>query len=92
MTEKTLEQAIEIKRLIDKLRNRKEELVETKKLCFGNTNEVRARTFYAEISEKGCCIKSTVVSSQAVKKALEYEILDVDEKLKKNMNALSELD
>lgn len=92
MTEKTLEQAIEIKRVIDRLRNVKEELEETRNLCFGNTNEVRNRTFYVEIFEKGCCKKSTVISAQAAKKSLEYEILDVDEKLKKNLNALSELD
>lgn len=30
MTEKTLEQAIEIKRVIDRLRNKKEELEETR--------------------------------------------------------------
>jgi len=91
VTEKTLEQAIEIKRVIDKLRNVKEELEETRNLCFGNTNEVRDRTFYVEISEKGCCKKDTIISPQAAKKALECEIGDVDEKLKKNLNALSEL-
>ena len=53
---------------------------------------MRNRTFYVEIFEKGCCKKSTVISAQAAKKSLEYEILDVDEKLKKNLNALSELD
>lgn len=34
MTEKTLEQAIEIKRVIDRLRNKKEELEETRNLGF----------------------------------------------------------
>ena len=34
MTEKTLEQAIEIKRVIDRLRNKKEELEETRNLTF----------------------------------------------------------
>lgn len=34
MTEKTLEQAIEIKRVIDRLRNKKEELEETRNLIF----------------------------------------------------------
>lgn len=91
MTEKTLEQAIEIKRVIDRLRKGKEELEETRNLCFGNTNEVRARTFYVEVSEKGCCKKDTIISPQAAKKALECEIVDIDEKLKKNLSALTEL-
>lgn len=34
---------------------------------------------------------STIISPQAAKEALECEIGDVDEKLKKNLNALSEL-
>lgn len=91
MTEKTLEQAIEIKRVIDKLRNKKEELEETRDLCWGNTNEVRARTFRVSISEKGCYKKHTTVSSQAAKMALEYEISEIDERLEKNLNALREL-
>lgn len=91
MTEKTLERAIEIKHLIDNLRNKKEELEETRSLCWGNTNEIRARTFKVSISENGCYKKTTLVSSQAVKKVLDYEILDVDEKLKRNLNALTEL-
>lgn len=92
MTEKTLEQAIEIKHILDNLRKRKKELEDTRDLCFGNTREVRARTIYVEISENGCCKKSTIISPQAVKEALECELLDADEKLNKFLNALSELD
>ena len=91
MTEKTLEKAIEIKQIIDNLRYKKQELEETSNLCCGNTNEVRARTFQVSISENGCYKKTTLVSSQAVKRAIEYEISGVDERLEKNLNILSKL-
>lgn len=52
MTEKTLEQAIEIKRVIDRLRNKKEELEETRNLIFseGDSNDGKGINRTAEKS------------------------------------------
>ena len=91
MTEKTLEKAIEIKLIIDDLKRKKNELEEAKNLCFGNTSEVKNNDFYLNVLKKGCCANSMTISSKAANKALEYEILEVDEKLEKYLKDFCEL-
>ena len=91
MTEETLKKAIKIKNCIDRLREIKRELENGNELCWGNTSEVSARRFEVQITEGGCYKKTVKVSSQAAKKALDYEIAKVYESLEKHLNELSEL-
>lgn len=90
MTEKTLEKAIEIKRHIDRLRDRKNELEMHKTLCWGNTSEVKGRSFEVVIADGGR-IKGVSISAEAAKLAMNHEIQNTDEILKNYLTDLLEM-
>lgn len=50
-----------------------------------------ARRFEVQIVEGGCYRKTVKISSQAAKKALDYEITKVDESLENYLKELSEI-
>lgn len=91
MTENTLKQAIEIKNNLDSLRKRNKELKDAMDLCHGNTGEVRARTVYIEIMEKGCHTCSINIPPHVAKIAIEYELQQTYERIDKLLEQLGEL-
>lgn len=91
MTENTLKQAIEIKNNLDSLRKRKKELEEAMSLCYGNTGDIRVRTMYVEIMEKGCNRCSIMVQAQTAKIAIENELQHVCDIIDKLLKQLGEL-
>lgn len=90
MTEQTLEKGIKIKSQIDMLRNSKRNLEKHRDLCYGNASEVACRNFKATIHNHGR-IESVEVSPNSLMMALDNEIKNIDESLKKCMEELSEL-
>ena len=90
MTEKTLEQAIHIKKNIDKLRRRKETLECHQKMCFGNASKAQSHEFIATIKDD-VKYHRVDVSPESLKLALDNEIKKTDEVLNYYLTELHEL-
>lgn len=90
MTEETLNRAIDIKKKIDKLRDRKNELVRQQSLCRGNTSEIIARKYQITIVDRDNA-SSIYISAGAAEKALDDEIWITDNLLKNQMDDLRDL-
>lgn len=88
MTEKTLKEAMEVKKQIDKLREREASLTDTRRLCWGNTSEVNSRLFSAEVrNSAGRIVQDCKISPEAMKLALDMEL----ENTKKEIGRLVEI-
>lgn len=90
MTEETLNKAIAIKNQMETIRTRKSKLDGMASLCYGNTSEVRARKFTAQISDNNH-LKEVCVSNKSLKFALDMEISDADETLDRLLAELDQL-
>lgn len=76
MTESVLKKANELNQKINKAYGIIKELEEARKKCWGNSSEVRNRTFYIKIIDKNDCDKeiTTEISSDAARRALDIDI------------------
>ncbi|MHC1722760.1 MAG: hypothetical protein AB9836_06095 [Aminipila sp.] len=90
MREKTLLEAIEIKKNLDRCRERKHLLQEREKLCWGNTSEVLARTFKIVITD-GIANKEVTVATESIRLALNQELIAITEIEQKLLDELSAL-
>ena len=86
MTEKTLGKAIEIKRKIDNLRERKAELEKVRAWCKeGNVN------FRIQTTEAGFSRDGVGISGATTKLVLDKELEDIKKELEALLNELSDL-
>lgn len=60
-------------------------------LCYGNTGDIRVRTMYVEIMEKGYNRCSIMVQAQTAKIAIENELQHVCDIIDKLLKQLDEL-
>lgn len=90
MKEVTLKKALDIKRELDKARERKKELLIHDSLCFGNTSEVISKSFNITITD-GNKIKSISVKPGSLRLALQNEIKYIDQIINNYLSDLEEL-
>lgn len=92
MTEETLRRASCLNDQIRDLQAKRKDLLSAEKLCWGNTEDVRGRTFKVSISERGSTRDTAVcVSADAAKEALDKEIEEIRKKIKVLQEEFSQL-
>lgn len=92
MTENTLVKAIEVKKQIDKRREKETSLTDTWRLCCGNTSEVERRTFLAEvINSSGRIEKNCRISPEAMRLALDMELKNNKEEINRLVEILENM-
>ena len=93
MTESVLKKANELNQKINKARGIIKELEEARKKCWGNSSEVRNRTFYIKIIDKNDYGKeiTTEISDDAARRALDIDIQTLSKAKEELMKEFSEL-
>lgn len=92
MTDETLRKANFVNDQIKELQAKREHLLSSEKLCWGNTGDVRERIFRVAISERGSTRDTAVcISADSAKAALDREIEEIRKKIKVLQEEFSQL-